>query len=135
VRRWLERRIDAILCVVLVAGAVWIAVRRPFGIEPAPSGSLAGALFGGAAVLLANAINRANQRAQAAEESKQRRVKVERLITVELRNVSRNLIDAIPLKYSSIRSRFIRKCARDIQIRMPPKIMHTTQRMNHGRYS
>jgi hypothetical protein len=94
VQRWLGRWIDWILVGALVALGLWIAARRPFGLEPAPSGSLAGALFSGAAVLLANAINRASQRAQAVQEREERLRKLRRLITAELRNVAGGLLDA-----------------------------------------
>jgi hypothetical protein len=81
VRHWLVQSFDWILMIVLVALA-FLAVRYPPSWRAAaPSGSLAGALFSGAAVLLANAINRSNQRAQAYQESRRRRQKLERLDT------------------------------------------------------
>jgi hypothetical protein len=82
VRRWLASWIDWILLVFLVALGLWFVRYRPAWLDPAPSGSLAGALFCGAAVLLANAINRANQRAHAVQEREQRVVKLKRLVAV-----------------------------------------------------
>jgi hypothetical protein len=56
---------DLLLFIALVVFGVWCVASRPWGLDAPSAASLAGALFGGAAVLLGNWINRANERHRA----------------------------------------------------------------------
>jgi len=51
-----------VLVAALTASGLWVVVCKPWGLDGPTAGALAGVLFGGAAVLLGNLINRANQR-------------------------------------------------------------------------
>lgn len=62
--------IDLVLFLALVAFGWYVLACRPWGIghDQAAAAGLAGALFGGAALLLDNWINRVNDRLKAAQE-------------------------------------------------------------------
>jgi hypothetical protein len=62
--------IDLVLFAALVAFGWYVLACRPLGIghDQAAAPGLAGALFGGAALLLGNWINRANDRFKVAQE-------------------------------------------------------------------
>ena len=84
--------IDFALFVALVALSLWVMVCRPWGLDPAATASLAGALFGSGAVLLANWINRANEQRKTADELEHKRTKLKAIITAELVNVTAGLL-------------------------------------------
>lgn len=87
---------DVFLCVFLLAVALWLlrglTTEKPD--EAIIMATLAGALFGGAAILLGNWIARFNERLKAAEDLAQRQDRVKALITGELVNVAAGLIGA-----------------------------------------
>jgi hypothetical protein len=85
---------DFILFVVLVAGGFWVIWCPIHGFDPAASAALAGALIGGAAILLGNWINRRNESDAAETELEQRKVKLRTLLAAELANVAASLIAA-----------------------------------------
>ena len=68
--------IDLVLFAALVAFGWYVLACRPWGIghDQAAAAGLAGALFGGAALLLGNWINRANDRFKALARSKSSRL-------------------------------------------------------------
>jgi hypothetical protein len=71
--------------------------RLPLAVQPARCRGgidLAGALFGGAAVLLGNWINRINEWKRAAEAVMERQARLTALITAELVDVAASLIAA-----------------------------------------
>jgi len=85
---------DLVLFVVLIAGGWWI-IRYPIqGFDPGASAALAGALVGGAALLLGNWINRYNESKAAAAEMENRKEKLKTLLAAELVNVAASLISA-----------------------------------------
>lgn len=72
---------DLLLSIVLVALGLW-SMRRVT--DTAAAAALAGALFGGAAVLLGNWINRTYESRRALDDLGRRRSSLEKLITAEL---------------------------------------------------
>lgn len=86
--------IDFVLFGALVAFGFWVMRCRPFGLDAPSAATLAGALFGASAVLLANSINRANDRYKKAAELNEQRAKLKTLIAAELVNVTAGLLDA-----------------------------------------
>ena len=94
--------IDPVLLVALIASGIWFVAFHPWGLDPSAAASLAGALFGGAAVLLGNWINRANSRYQIFREMEDRRVKLKALIGAELVNVAVGLTVAKKLMDAAI---------------------------------
>jgi hypothetical protein len=93
-RKHLIKNSDLVLFAVLIAAAFWIVLCPIHGFDPAASAALAGALFGGAALLLGNWINRYNESDAAETELEQRRTKLQTLLAAELVNVAASLIDA-----------------------------------------
>jgi hypothetical protein len=85
---------DLALFAVLVALALWVIVYPVHGFDPSAPAALAGALFGGAALLLGNWINRYNVSNAAEAELEHRREKLKTLLAAELVNVATSLIDA-----------------------------------------
>jgi hypothetical protein len=85
---------DLLLFLVLAACGVLLITRRVRGMDIGASAALAGALFGGAALLLGNWINRYNDRVRAINDLKDLRSKLNTLIAAELVNVAAGLIDA-----------------------------------------
>ena len=68
------KKIDLALFLMLAIFGLCLVAYRPWGLDPVAAASLAGALFGGAALLLGNWINRTyesrrfnNERAQRVE--------------------------------------------------------------------
>jgi len=85
---------DLMLCGALVAVGLWLIVCPLRGMDSGAEAALAGALFGGAAILLGNWINRYNEWRRATTDLEQRRAKVMALIVAELVDVAAGLIDA-----------------------------------------
>ncbi|MCU9952783.1 hypothetical protein OEJ37_05325 [Burkholderia sp. BKH01] len=106
----MERRvvghIDLVLFVALVAFGGYVIVCKPWGIgtDESAAAALAGALFGGAAVLLGNWINRANDRFKAAREEAGQLEKLKIIIAAELVDVAAGLLSAKELVDSAIAS-------------------------------
>ena len=85
---------DLILFIVLVATGFWI-IRCPIrGFDPGASAALAGALFGGAAILLGNWITRHNESVAGEADLAQRKLKLKTLLAAEAVSVAASLIDA-----------------------------------------
>jgi hypothetical protein len=93
---------DPVLLVALIACGIWFVAYRPWGLDPSAGASLAGALFGGAAVLLGNWINRATSRHRTIRETEDRRIKLKTLIAAELVGVAVGLIGAKKLMDAAI---------------------------------
>ncbi|WP_207000879.1 hypothetical protein [Trinickia mobilis] len=83
---------DLLLCGLLVVGASWLVWQQTLG--PDAIATLAGALFGGAAILLGNWIGRRAEREKVAEEQRQRQAAVKSMVAAELVNVTAGLLDA-----------------------------------------
>ncbi|NHR04474.1 hypothetical protein HA052_04615 [Chromobacterium haemolyticum] len=98
IKSCIMNHIDLVLFVVLVAGGWYILICSEQ--DRAAAAGLAGALFGGAALLLGNWINRANDRSKAAQEQADQVEKLKTLIAAELVDVacglmnSKQLVDA-----------------------------------------
>jgi hypothetical protein len=94
--RYIVENIDVGLCAVLVVSALWLlkglSTEKPD--EAIVMATLAGALFGGAAVLLGNWIGRFKERLRASEDLEHRRDRLKALITSELVNVAVGLLGA-----------------------------------------
>jgi len=88
--------IDLVLFAALVMFGWFLLACRPWGIghDQAEAASLAGALFGGAALLSGNWINRANDRFKAAQEEAGQVEKLKTMIASELVNVGCGLMSA-----------------------------------------
>lgn len=88
--------IDVVLFVALVALGSYVLACNPWGIfrDQAAAAGLAGALFGGAALLLGNWINRVNDRHKAAEEQADQAEKLKAMIAAELVDVACSLMSA-----------------------------------------
>ncbi|MGO9443877.1 MAG: hypothetical protein ACLPXB_03765 [Thiobacillaceae bacterium] len=99
--RWIAASSDLILCIVLVAFGLWLLNGQHYilvGQDQRPdstaAATLVGALFGGAAVLLGNWINRYNEQRRAATDLEQRREKLKTPLSAELVSVAAALINA-----------------------------------------
>jgi hypothetical protein len=79
---------------VLIAVGWYILAYLPCGIGKEQAAGLAGALFGGAALLLGNWINRLNDRAKTNQEQTVQVKKLKALIAAELVNVAVDLMSA-----------------------------------------
>ncbi len=90
---YLTDRLDWILCLTLAALGVVIVPWRPLGLDPPSAAALAGALFGGAALLLGNAISRHAARSQTELERIDQAVKLRALIGAELVDVAAGLLE------------------------------------------
>lgn len=88
------RAADLVLFIGLVGLGLWCVTQRPWGLQPTDAAALAGALFGSAAALLGNWINRINELRKADEERGQRVEALRAVIADELANVAAGLIDA-----------------------------------------
>lgn len=84
--------IDLVLFATLIGFGLWVVQARPWSLDSPSAASLAGAVFGGAAVLLGNWINRSNERHKAATEQEQKVGNLKALIAAELVNVAAGLI-------------------------------------------
>ena len=93
-RKFMQSNSDLGLFLVLVAVGLWIILWPIHGFDPGASAALAGALFGGAALLLGNWINRCNEVGAGAAELEERKAKLKTLLAAELVNVAASLIDA-----------------------------------------
>lgn len=94
---------DLTLCVFVMVIGLWLVkgLHKESSDEAVVMATLAGALFGGAAVLLGNWINRLNDRQRAEQEEdraavdlERRRIRLTRLIVAEMVNVAAGFIDA-----------------------------------------
>ena len=94
--------IDLALFILLIGFGLWVVAGQPWGFDLAAAAALAGALFGGAALLLGNWINRFNERYQADNELVQRVEKIKALIAAELVDVAIGLMDAKKLMDAAI---------------------------------
>lgn len=96
--------VDLLLFSALVAIGWYVLACSPWGIgrDPAAAAGLAGALFGGAALLLGNWINRANDRFKAAQEQAGEVEKLKAMIAAELVDVACGLISAKDLVDAAI---------------------------------
>lgn len=100
--RKLMNHIDLVLFAVLAAIGWYVLFSRPCGIDPAAAAGLAGALFGGAALLLGNWINRVNDRCKAAQEQADQVEKLKTMIAAELVDVACGLMSAKQLVDAAI---------------------------------
>lgn len=94
--RFIRANGDAALCIPIAATVVWLlrSLSEKTPDEGVVLATLAGALIGGAAVLLGNWLNRSNEHARSAESLEQDRAKLKTLITAELVDVAVGLIGA-----------------------------------------
>jgi hypothetical protein len=81
-----------VLFVVLIGGAAWLMWWQSNRLDAGAVATLVGALFGGAAVLLGNAINAFDDRAQRATQVETRRVALKSLIAAELVSIAVDLV-------------------------------------------
>jgi hypothetical protein len=105
IKRFVMNHIDWVLFVVLTGFGLYVVACRPWGFDPGAAAGLAGALFGGAALLLGNWINRANERFKAEQEQAGQVEKLKTLIAAELVDVACGLMDAKRLVDAAILSR------------------------------
>jgi hypothetical protein len=100
----ITNHIDLVLFAALVAFGWYVLACRPWGIghDQAAAAGLAGALFGGAALLLGNWINRANDRFKAAQDQAGQVEKLNTMIAAELVNVACGLMSAKQLVDSAV---------------------------------
>ena len=94
--------VDLLLFVLLIVAGWYVVACRPWGVDQAAAAGLAGALFGGAALLLGNWINRANDRFKAAQEQAGQIEKLKILIAAELVDVACGLMSAKQLVDAAI---------------------------------
>ena len=96
--------VDLLLFAALVGFGWYVLACSPWGIghDQAAAAGLAGALFGGAALLLGNWINRANDRLKAAREQAGQVEKLKAMIAAELVDVACGLMSAKQLVDSAI---------------------------------
>lgn len=95
---WLCGQVDLWLCLGLGGTSYFLISTTPMkSPEAGAVATLVGALVGGAAVLLGNWINRANDRRRQHSEESRRAEKVKTLIAGELVDVAAGLIMAMPI--------------------------------------
>ncbi|SDD17294.1 hypothetical protein SAMN05216345_106307 [Cupriavidus sp. YR651] len=94
--------IDLVLFGALIMSGLAVVVCRPWGIDPAAAASLAGALFGAAALLLGNWINRVNEKFKAEKKLADQIDKLKTLIASELVDVAIGLMSAKQLVDAAI---------------------------------
>ncbi len=94
--------IELLLFMVLIMVSGYVMAYQPWCIDPAAASSLSGALFGGAALLLGNWINRINDRYKAEQEQAGQIENLKTLIAGEMINVAVGLIAAKQLVDSAI---------------------------------
>jgi hypothetical protein len=95
---------DFALFIMLVAAGFWVMSARPFALDVAAGASLAGALFGAAAILLANWISRANDQHKAAMNRQQQGAKLTTLIAAEMVDVTAGLLESKQLMDAAIKA-------------------------------
>ena len=86
--------IDLVLFIALIAVGLWVVRGHPWSLDAPSAASLAGALFGGAAVLLGNWINRSNERHKSAMELGKKSATLKAMIAAELVNLTAGLLDS-----------------------------------------
>lgn len=96
--------IDLILFLLLTAFGTWVIVNRPWTLDPASAAALSGAVYGGAALLLGNWINRVSEWRRITAEAAQRIEKLKALIAAELVDVAIGLMAAKQLMDAVITS-------------------------------
>lgn len=96
--------LDWILCAAVIGLALYVIQARPAGLDMPSAAALAGALFGGAALLLGNGIARLNERSRADRERGERVAKMRALIAAELVDVAAGLLDAHKLLQAAVTS-------------------------------
>lgn len=96
--------IDLLLCVALVSAGIWVIACLPLGLKADSAASLAGAMFGAAAVLLGNWISRSNEQHKAAADLERRSAALKTLIAAELVNLTAGLLDSKRMMDAAIRT-------------------------------
>lgn len=96
--------IDLLLVIALVSFGIWVVACLPWGFKEEPAASLAGALFGAAAILLGNWINRFNELREASADLKRRSAALKTLIAAELVNLTAGLLDSKRMVDAAIRT-------------------------------
>jgi hypothetical protein len=94
--------IDLILFIVLTSFATWMIISKPWALDRESAAALSGAMYGGAALLLGNWINRVSEWRRTAAEAAQRIEKLKALIAAELVDVAIGLIEGKQLMDASI---------------------------------
>lgn len=94
--------IDMIPFVVLATFGTWVIVNKPWTLDQASAAAFSGAIYGGAALLLGNWINRVSEWRCSAAEGAQRIEKLKVLLTAELVDVAVGLIEARQLTEAAI---------------------------------
>lgn len=89
-RRLITALVELAVLAGIVGAGVWLLLSHPIGKDEAEA-TLAGALFGGAAVLLGNVINRIYERNKRTTDEEERRKKLKALIAAELVNLMNEL--------------------------------------------
>lgn len=95
---------DLILFLLLTAIGTWVIVSKPWALDPASAAALSGAMYGGAALLLGNWINRVSEWRRTTAEAAQRVEKLKALIAAELVDVAIGLMGAKQLMDAAINS-------------------------------
>lgn len=94
--------IDLILFILLTAFGTLVIVSKPWALDPPSAAALSGAMYGGAALLLGNWINRVSEWRRATAEAAQRVEKIKTLIAAELVDVAIGLMEAKQLMDAAI---------------------------------
>ena len=94
--------IDLILFLLLTMFSTWIVISRPWGLDSPSAASLSGSMYGGAALLLGNWINRIREWQTTKAETAQRIDKLKTLIAAELAQLAIGLIEAKKLMDAAI---------------------------------
>lgn len=94
--------IDLLLFVVLIGAGGYVMEYRPCGLDQAAAAGLTGALFGGAALLLGNWVNRYNDRVKAEQDQASQVEKLKAMIAAELVDVALGLMRAKQLVDAAI---------------------------------
>ena len=91
-RRWFAG--EPVWVIVLIGGGLAVLRRQAAAFDVAATASLVGALFGAAAILAGNWLNRMRTQSQAVQDLENQREKLKTLIAVELVNVAIGLVSA-----------------------------------------
>ena len=94
--------VDGVVFLALIVLGILTAMCRPWNLDASGTGSLAGALFGAAAVLLGSWINRLNTHYRSESELESYRTKLKTLIAGELVDVAAGLLSAKKLIDSAL---------------------------------
>ena len=95
---------DLLLFMALAALGCWLVWHRPTGMREDSASVLAGALFGAAALLLGNWINRWNEARREAVELTERKTKLTTVVTARLVNVATSLMNSKQLADAALES-------------------------------